>query len=95
MAGSGRELSPSPVLYVNRARVQDFAIPTVGKVFLVAGAAESLALLSIACLTLYHSHTHSEPEEVDYIALLSIYVIIGFLYFAWDSIASENVFQFW
>jgi len=58
------------------------------------GGLESAGLIALSIVVLVHSADESEPRMIRFLAILSIYVTVGFLYFALDSILLENIFQF-
>ncbi len=73
--------------------LQQYALASkVARVYLALATLESAALLSITGLIL--GNHRKESDSVQYMAVLSIYMTLLFVYFTWDAIIRENVFQF-
>jgi hypothetical protein len=66
-----------------------------GKAYITLVSVETLALIAAAFAVLGSAGSQRDPSELRFVAVLSVYVTVGFFYFAFDSIVKENVFQFW
>lgn len=69
--------------------------PLCRQVYLVLVVAESFAIIGSAIGALDEADENDNASGIRYVAILSIYVTVGCLVFAVDSVVTENVFQFW
>ncbi len=65
----------------------------LGKAYLTVATLESLALVVICILGL--ANAKNEPPILQFMSILGLWTTFLFIYFSWDSVHKENVFQFW
>jgi hypothetical protein len=65
----------------------------VGRLYLAIATLESIAMIAAGILGIVN-HAR-EPEVMMYMCVLCIYTALIFVYFTWDSVIRENVFQYW
>jgi len=63
-----------------------------GKAYVVLAILETLALIFVCAFAIHEAQ--GKDKQLRFTAILGVYSSIAFLYFAWDSVAKENAFQY-